>query len=538
MKSAVRLLSLLPFAALPLAPLPLFAAVPPEKGAEILALRNVGLAQLEEDKPAEARKSFEKLAGLVPDDPLPPANAAVAALRTNDLAGAEALVKKALSLAPDRSDLLMIQAALENARNRPTETRALLARAAAASPRNLEARWRWVRVAEADPAGKVAPAEKARWLAEIIAASPSNIPALAKLALVQCDAGDAAAAKTTLGQLESTLAPLDPKIAKYIGEAKPLLAAGNTKEAGLKLRVVENLLRVGDRYRASLMELYTDVVGLPVVSFSPKFEESLRPKAGAPIPVSFAEKKGEAKEARPRAAPPPRRLEEQREGRGLHGSGASPAGRLPRLRLGRRPRPLPLRLGGRRPAPPEQPGRHDRRRHRRDRRREVLVAAGGPRRLRPGRRHRRRGRHRLGRAGSPFEPPAGAIPLDRPQGGGGRRRRRRRPRRRRFPRPRRRDEGGRRPPREPGGRELRTGCRRRPGEAAGRIRAAPRPPRRPRQRRLRRRRRRRGDGDPPLPQLRLPHLHRLERRTDRSREGRGDRRARRRPRRRSRPGDR
>ena len=40
----------------------------PEQASRILTLRNVGLAQLEEERPKEARATFAKLTDLVPGD--------------------------------------------------------------------------------------------------------------------------------------------------------------------------------------------------------------------------------------------------------------------------------------------------------------------------------------------------------------------------------------------------------------------------------------------------------------------------------------
>jgi tetratricopeptide (TPR) repeat protein len=275
--------------------LSLILGAAPDRAASVLALKNRGIAELEEGKNAEARATFVKLAGEVPEEPLPYADAAVAALRAGDLAASEKQLAKAQSLGPPRADLLAIAAALENARNRPAESRALLARAAALAPRDLESRWRWVRAAELEQGLKGRLEDEEKYLKEITEISPSNVPAWVKRLLVELEGGEASAARASAGTLEGLLAPMEPRVARYFSEGKDLLAAGNTKEAGLKFRIVENLLRVTDRYRQSLGELYTDVVGLPVVSFSPKFEESLRPRAGSPIPISFRESRGPAR---------------------------------------------------------------------------------------------------------------------------------------------------------------------------------------------------------------------------------------------------
>jgi hypothetical protein len=247
----------------------------------------VGLAQLEEDKPKEARATFARLAELVPGEALPLANGAVAALREKDLPGAEALLGKALALA-DRADLHAIRAVLENERNRPAAVRAALEKAAALDPRDLESRWRFARSVETDPSSS--PVEKAARrtrLAEIVARSPSNLPARLKLLVLHGEAGDAAALSKGIAELDPLVSDGDARARQFLGEARALLGGGDVKGATVKVRVLENVLRVTPRYQQSLAEVFTQVVGLPVQSFSSKVEEGLRVGAGASIPVSF-----------------------------------------------------------------------------------------------------------------------------------------------------------------------------------------------------------------------------------------------------------
>src|SRR6266545_2533073 len=144
----------------------------PEQASRILTLRNVGLAQLEEDHPKEARATFAKLADMVPGEAMPLANGAIAALREKDLSGAEALLGKALALG-DRADLQAIRALLENERSRPAASRAALEKAASLDPHDLESRWRFARSVETD--SSASPADKAARrarLAENVARSP------------------------------------------------------------------------------------------------------------------------------------------------------------------------------------------------------------------------------------------------------------------------------------------------------------------------------------------------------------------------------
>jgi hypothetical protein len=256
----------------------------PEQASRILSLRNVGLAQLEEDKAKDARATFGKLADLVPGEALPLADGAVAALREKDLGGADALLAKA----GDRADVWAIRAALENERNRPAAMRAALEKAAALDTRDLESRWRYARSVDSDPtAGDAEKAKRRVFLSEIAQRSPANLPARLKLLLLEVEAGDAAAAKKTLGELEALVSDGDARARQFLAEAKDALGNGDLKTAAVKVRVLENVQRVTPRYQQSLGEVFTQVVGLPVEKFSSKVEEGLRAAAGAAIPVSF-----------------------------------------------------------------------------------------------------------------------------------------------------------------------------------------------------------------------------------------------------------
>src|SRR5689334_7507431 len=95
--------------ALPFLAFALLAAAPPASGPpgpvppEAAALRGLGLAQLENERPGEAAETFRKLAKLTPDDPLPYADLAVATLRLQKSDEATAAIAQALAKAPGRA---------------------------------------------------------------------------------------------------------------------------------------------------------------------------------------------------------------------------------------------------------------------------------------------------------------------------------------------------------------------------------------------------------------------------------------------------
>ncbi|HEY6324242.1 MAG TPA: tetratricopeptide repeat protein, partial [Thermoanaerobaculia bacterium] len=71
-------------------------------------LRNLGLAQLENEQPAPAAASFRKLIELAPDDPLGYADLGLSLLREGNAAEARKWIAEALRRAPGHAGLLAL----------------------------------------------------------------------------------------------------------------------------------------------------------------------------------------------------------------------------------------------------------------------------------------------------------------------------------------------------------------------------------------------------------------------------------------------
>jgi len=94
------------------------------------SLRSLGLAYLEEGRPSEAAREFALLAEQAPDEPLGPANLAVAELRRGSLDAALEAVAEARRRAPNDPDVLFIEATILSALKRRRSGRTLATRLA------------------------------------------------------------------------------------------------------------------------------------------------------------------------------------------------------------------------------------------------------------------------------------------------------------------------------------------------------------------------------------------------------------------------
>ncbi|HVR30535.1 MAG TPA: tetratricopeptide repeat protein, partial [Thermoanaerobaculia bacterium] len=78
------------------------AALPPEA----YELRNLGLAQLENERPGDAEATYHELIQAAPREPLGHANLAIALLRQQKFDQALGAIDQALRVAPARADLV------------------------------------------------------------------------------------------------------------------------------------------------------------------------------------------------------------------------------------------------------------------------------------------------------------------------------------------------------------------------------------------------------------------------------------------------
>src|SRR5262249_13474956 len=212
--------------------------------------KNVGLAALEEGNLAEAIRRFESVRQLAPAEALGWANGAVAAMRSKDLASARKLLTEASRLAPSSSPVAALKGTLEElSGNFPAAVEAF-EKAASANPKDLMSRWSAARLlAEKIPGGQARAIENLR---EALREAPANVFLLARLFQWQLESGDRTASAAAWEKYSRALqsdARADEKVEKYLGETKAAWEAGDTHNASLKSRIVENLLRPPPRYQ-------------------------------------------------------------------------------------------------------------------------------------------------------------------------------------------------------------------------------------------------------------------------------------------------
>ena len=159
-----------------------------------------GLAALEVGLLDDARAQFTRAAQTVPAEPAAWANLGLTELRRGEADAAAAPVERALALAPNDSDLLLLAARMEASRGRVDESVSLLRRAVAADATGLRARFALAE--EVERSGQPnADAEAQALLDELTGRAPESLALQLERARLSAKRGDVAGLRSIVVML-------------------------------------------------------------------------------------------------------------------------------------------------------------------------------------------------------------------------------------------------------------------------------------------------------------------------------------------------
>lgn len=255
--------------------------------AEAVELHNRGFAALENEQPADAETAYEKLAELLPGDPLPWANLAVARLRQQETEEALQAVAKGLEAAGEATEaagrLHALRGAILDWAGRPEEALESYRRAAELAPTDPEVLYSLYRQAvslgQPEAAGRV--------LERLVEVRPDNFVVLVERGKQAVQEGDREAATGVYLRLRELLWQAPPIAETALQGVFDALESGETTSARVPAARLENVLKVTPMYRESLRELSPGIQGTPLRRFAG--EATARGGAwGEPVAVRFA----------------------------------------------------------------------------------------------------------------------------------------------------------------------------------------------------------------------------------------------------------
>jgi Tfp pilus assembly protein PilF len=267
---------------LALLPLPSAAAAPLADA--LLALRQQGLAELENERNADAEATFAALAAQLPGDPLPHANQAIAALRQARLDVARTALERALRLAPERPDLLAVDGELLTAAGDLEAGLARFRAAAAAAPDRADLQFALLRSAEVlgPSAGDAAVDQALERLARL---RPDNLVVLLSAGRRAVARQDRRAATAATLRVRELLGEAPELVTRTLDRLTTALEAGDLEGARVPMQQLANLLAPSPLFQQGIRELSTGVLGIPVERF---VDEPPAREFGPPLAVELA----------------------------------------------------------------------------------------------------------------------------------------------------------------------------------------------------------------------------------------------------------
>ncbi len=255
----------------------------PSLDLELLALRDAGFAELENERPEQAEEIYRQLIDKAPDDPLGHANLAISQLRQQKYDAGLESIARAQDLAPGRGDLLAIEAEILQWKGDLEGALRTMDRAARAAPEDPEILYSAYQIATtlsheaSEPVADFA-------LRRLVELRPENLVVLlqsGQKAIAENDRAAATGAYLRIAQLLWQVDDLATRALKMVNDA---LRQGDLAAARVPALRLENVLKISPMFRESLRELKTGIQGIPLR----ELRDEPRPTAfGQPIAVGF-----------------------------------------------------------------------------------------------------------------------------------------------------------------------------------------------------------------------------------------------------------
>jgi hypothetical protein len=258
---------------------------------ELITIRTMGLAYLEENNLTEAEAEFRRLTELAPDEPLGYANLGLALLRQARYDEAAEAIGQAKDLDDSDPEIRLLLAKTFELTDRRADALAELRDAIAAAPEHVKSYYALAELLVGDPSPD-ASQERAAVLLQLVERAPANVPGRLQLLEVALQNGDVEQGAVQLEAIRQQVPSLPSQSMTFFDDALSAARAGDAPSALAPAQMFHNFMRVTPVYQAGLQEVRGpggEVIGLPLVTFSQDL--SLQPRAEEEIlaAISFSD---------------------------------------------------------------------------------------------------------------------------------------------------------------------------------------------------------------------------------------------------------
>lgn len=254
--------------------LPLACRQSPEKQAgkttDLVTIKTLGLAYLEEFRHEEAEKEFLKFIKLSPDDKFGYANLGLVYLRLARYTEAETQLQKAVGIAPDDPDIRLLLATVYRMDNNRDKAREELLEALRIAPDHIKSLFELSELYLTDQDTK-AREEREKCLSALVEKAPGNIVPYLLLTEVEISKNDFESATANLEKIRKQFPEFPAEAMEYYRKTISDLKKKDSKNAATNYAIFHNYMKVSNPYQAGMAEFKGPggaLIGFPVITFA------------------------------------------------------------------------------------------------------------------------------------------------------------------------------------------------------------------------------------------------------------------------------
>ena len=240
-----------------------------EKSTDLITIRTVGLAYLEEFKLEEAEEQFLRFIELAPQEKLGYANLGLTYLRMGKYPEAEKQLFKAIKIDPADPDIRLILATVYQMKDDPDNAISQLKEALTYSPGHIKTLYNLTEVL-ATKADDDSRNQRGKYMVDLVEKSPWNLAPQLNLTDIYIRNGDFDKATEQLEKIQKQYPEFPREAVDYYSGTLAALRKQDKENAVIQFTVFHNYLKVTSPYQAGIMDLKGpggSLIGFPVITF-------------------------------------------------------------------------------------------------------------------------------------------------------------------------------------------------------------------------------------------------------------------------------
>jgi Tfp pilus assembly protein PilF len=256
---------------------------------DLMSIRSLGLAYLEEFRFEDAEREFREFTKLAPDDKFGYANLGLTLLRAGRLPEAETELLKAEKIAPDDADILLILATTYRMNDQQEKAVEKLKEAISKAPTHARALYELSEIYSTSDSPETVSSRRA-CLEKLIQASPANMVPRLDLTELLIKSGENDPALEQLEIIRKLFPEFPKEAVEFYKKAVICLQKKDKENALLNFTVFHNYIKVTSPYQAGMSDLKGpggSIIGFPVITFDNKSQASVN--AGMSSALKFTE---------------------------------------------------------------------------------------------------------------------------------------------------------------------------------------------------------------------------------------------------------